>query len=307
MKNIAIAIHGGAGPMSDFIYEYKEEYKKSLTAIVQAGHKILVDGGTAVDAVYETVRRLEDDPLFNAGRGAALNSYGETRMDAAIMDGATLAAGAVANQHHIKNPIQLALAVMRDTPYVLLTGDGLEGLRKYKNIDKISMSHFITAHQLQKFFDHKKGDGHLTNDNPFFTRSTKSMTGTVGAVALDVYGNLASATSTGGADYCLPGRVSDSCIIGAGCYANNETCAVSGTGDGEYLMTGLTAHTISMMVKLTGLPIDTICSNVIGSYPEMACDIGVICLDRSGAISIRFNAERMHRAWIDVAGQLSCF
>ena len=305
MNRTAIAIHGGAGAASHFIKKYEQDYKNSLSTIVRAGRKMLEDGCTAIEAVAGTARLLEDNPLFNAGKGAALNARGQVSMDAAIMNGATLKAGAVAGQDQIKNPVALAQAVMEHTPHVLMNGDGLNILRKFKGWDIVSKSYFMTAHQIQEYLDLKK-DSRANNDNSVPHLNARERHGTVGCVALDCYGDLAAATSTGGASYCIPGRISDSCIIGAGCYANNKTCAVSVTGDGEYLMTRLAAHTVSMAMELADMPLQQACEYAIAKYPSDDCDAGIISVNRNGDIGICYNSERMHRAWIGSDGQLNC-
>jgi L-asparaginase / beta-aspartyl-peptidase len=296
----AIAIHGGAGPATAFIKAREEQYLRRLGAIVQEAYNALKEGAGALDAVTQAVCMLEDDPLFNAGKGSALNRDGKTGMDAAIMDGNTQKAGAVAHQTRVPNPIKLARAVMDGSPYVLLTGSALEELIKEKKLETVPESYFHVAHQLQVYEERRQKEQGAASGN------SGQDHGTVGAVARDQYGNVAAGTSTGGADFCIPGRISDSCIIGAGCYAHNESCAVSGTGDGEFLITGVVAHKIAALVALAHYSVADACRAVISEYPAGKCDMGVIAIDRKGRIGHAFNTDRMHRAWIDMEGRMTC-
>ncbi|MDB5132754.1 MAG: Beta-aspartyl-peptidase [Mucilaginibacter sp.] len=298
MKRIAIAIHGGASQDSDFIRQNKTGYEEGLKAAVQAGYAVLQKGGSAIDAVERAVNCLEDNPLFNAGRGSALNNQGKVEMDAAIMDGENLKAGAVAMVKSVKNPISLAKKVLEKTSHVLLCGYGALKLAKEAGIVLEEDQYFITGHQLDEF---KQANLEETGD----ILLKKQVHGTVGAVALDEYGNIAAATSTGGTPNSLPGRVGDSCMIGAGCYADNRTCAISATGDGEYIITGVIANTISLYTELTGKNLQEACDYVIKERnKDTPGDMGVISINKNGEIGITFNCERMHRAWIDTNGNM---
>jgi beta-aspartyl-peptidase (threonine type) len=290
MSKIALVVHGGASEATPFLLEHMEEYKEGLKQAVQSAYKILQKGGNALNAVERAVMLLEDNYLFNAGRGSALNNKGEVEMDAAIMNGKTLEAGAVSMVRNIKNPISLARIVMTKTKHVLLSGYGAIDLAKAREITLEPDSYFITEHQYKDYL--------ITNR--FMSHKAllkKKFHGTVGAVALDIKGNLASATSTGGTSNCLPGRIGDSCIIGAGCYANNNTCAVSGTGEGEVLIEGVVAHTISMLVELKKYTLKHACHYVIHERNRNG-EIGVISVNRKGKIGIAFNTEIMKRAWM---------
>jgi beta-aspartyl-peptidase (threonine type) len=299
MNEIAIAIHGGASSDSEFIRQHKAAYETGLGAAIQAAYTVLKNGGSALDAVELAVNYLEDDPLFNAGRGSALNHEGQVEMDAAIMDGRTLKAGAVAMAKGIKNPVSLAKKVLSETNHVLLSSDGAQKLAQDTGIGLASDNYFVTDHQLNEL-QAAQAEEYQAD------LLKKQKHGTVGAVALDQYGNVAAATSTGGTSNSLAGRVGDSCIIGAGCYANNQTCAVSATGDGEYIITGVIAGTISLYMELTGKNLQEACEYVIHERnKDTPADMGVISIDRKGEIGITFNCERMHRAWIDTTGQLS--
>jgi len=292
MGKIGIAIHGGAGPDSEFIKENIEGYKEGLKEAIRSAYKLLQDGNSAIDVVEEAVRKLEDNPLFNAGRGAAINNDGEVEMDASIMDGKSLKAGAISMVRNVKNPITLAKAVMQKTEHVLLSGYGALEFAKTVNIELEADAYFITAHHYDEYMK-------MRDKERFQELLKKSVHGTVGAVALDKDGNIAAATSTGGTTNSLAGRIGDSCIIGAGCYANNNTCAVSGTGDGEFLIRGVIAHSISSAVEYLHCSLQDACDLVIhGKNKNSEGNIGVISINTQGEIGISFNSDRMHRAWI---------
>ena len=291
-NKIAIAIHGGAGPGSNYIKEHRQEYESHLREVIDAAYKLLKNGGTAVDAVEAAVRLMEENELFNAGRGSAINSKGEVEMDASIMDGAKISAGAVSMVKNVKHPVTLAKLVMLDTSHVLLSGAGALEFARSKNLELEADAWFITPHQYDIFIEESK-----STSAPELMK--KRVHGTVGAVALDYKGNVAAATSTGGTTNSLPGRIGDSCIIGAGCYANNKTCAVSGTGDGEFLITGVVAHSIAAAIEYTGCSLQAACDLVIHEKNQhVEGDMGVISVNQLGDIGISFNSERMHRAWI---------
>lgn len=290
MKNIAIAVHGGASEDSPFLQQHQKEAEQGLAAATTKGYAVLEKGGSALDAVQEAVICLEDNALFNAGKGSALNSHGEVEMDASLMDGSNLQAGAVSMVRFVKNPIALARLVMEKTKHVFLSGYGaLECAQSYEMAMEPE-SYFITEHQ---FAEYKRLHQIETTEDI----QNKKMKGTVGAVALDSKGNLAAGTSTGGLSNCLPGRIGDSCIIGAGCYANNTTCAVSGTGEGEYLIREVVGHTISMMVEAK-MGLQEACDYVIFERNKiLQGEMGVISLDKHGVFGISFNTEIMKRAW----------
>lgn len=243
MKKIAIAVHGGAGESSQFLKKHRTENEEGLSAAALLGYEVLSKGGSALDAVEEAVKSLEDNPYFNAGKGSTLNCKGEVEMDASIMNGKNLKAGAVSMVRNVKNPIVLARIIMNKTRHVFLSG---YGALEIANAEKICVEpdvYFFTEHQYKEF---DKLNKHETLQDIL----DKKGMGTVGAVALDKKGNLAAGTSTGGTSNSLPGRIGDSCVIGAGCYANNQTCAMSGTGEGETLIKGVIGHTISMWMEL---------------------------------------------------------
>lgn len=233
---------------------------------------------------------LEDNPLFNAGRGSALNCKGEVEMDASIMNGKNLKAGAVSMVRNVKNPVSLARIIMNKTKHVLLSGYGALEIAKNEGIHFETDSYFVTEYQQALF---KKYSKHETVQQIL----EKKIYGTVGAVALDKRGNLAAATSTGGTSNCLPGRVGDSCVIGAGCYANNKTCAVSGTGEGEYLIREVVAHTISIMIEFN-MSLQDACDHVIHiRNKRYKGHMGVISVNAKGEVGIAYNTKIMKRAW----------
>ncbi|HYF02611.1 MAG TPA: isoaspartyl peptidase/L-asparaginase, partial [Patescibacteria group bacterium] len=261
MSKIAIAIHGGASSASKRDYEKEEAYKKSLKEIVESSYKILEEGGTAIDAVEHAVRLLEDDPLFNAGRGSGLNCNGEVEMDAAIMDGRKRDAGAVSALRHVKNPITLARTIMERTEHVLLSADGAEEYAIEVGMEMQPRKYFITPERYKSWADGKEEEAEKKLEKADEQKNGREKSrkikekgyGTVGAVAIDKDGNLASATSTGGTPSKMCGRVGDSPVIGAGTYANNETCAVSCTGDGEYFIKTCAAYDVSCLLEYKGL------------------------------------------------------
>jgi beta-aspartyl-peptidase (threonine type) len=297
MHNFAIAIHGGAGEDSPFIKENYSGYEQGLKEAAEAGQAVLKNKGTAMDAVIAAVCTLENNPLFNAGRGSALNHEGKIEMDAAVMNGQDLKAGAVAMVTGVKNPVVLAHAVMEKTNHVLLAGPGATEFARSMDMPLEEESYFITQHQLDELNSARQESEDSLLQKP--------VRGTVGAVAMDMFGNVAAATSTGGTSNSLPGRIGDSCMIGAGCYASNNTCAVSGTGDGEFLIRGVTAHSIAMLMEARGCSVQQACDEVVHQRSIPGGDIGVIAVTAAGEIGISFNSERMHRAWSNGDGDLT--
>ncbi len=287
MSKFAIAIHGGAGQNSKFIEENYEAYKEGLKTAIQYGYQLLSNGTSAIDAVEETVRLLEDNPLFNAGKGAALNSHGEVEMDASIMDGSLRTAGAVSIVKKVKNPISLAKKIMEQGQHVHLGGYGALIFAEECGMELMPDDYFIVQRQIDDL-NEEKSYGH----------------GTVGCVALDSAGRLASATSTGGISNSLPGRVGDSCMIGAGCYAD-DVCASSCTGDGEVIITNVIAHKVALLMELTEMTLQEACNFIVNNTERVIPgDVGVVSVDRNGNVAFSFNCDRMHRASIDASGEL---
>ena len=259
-SSFAIAVHGGAGTIdrNQLTPEREKEYRSALEQAVQTGAAILSRGGSSLDAVEAAVRLLEDDPNFNAGRGAVFTSAGTNEMDASIMDGKTLKAGAVASLKHIKNPISLARLVMEKSPHVMLEGEGAEAFAKENGIELVDPKYFFTQRRWDELQKEKK------KASEGGTSPASERHGTVGAVALDQSGNLAAATSTGGTTNKRPGRVGDSPIIGAGTYASNATCAVSCTGDGEYFIRAAVAHEVSSLIENKGVSVKEAAETALG-------------------------------------------
>ena len=306
---IALVIHGGAGTISrkDMTPAMDAEYRAVLKQALDAGYAVLKQGGHSLDAVQAAIRIMEDNPLFNAGKGAVFAHNGKNEMDAAIMDGATLKAGAVAAVEHIKNPIDLARLVMDKTPHVLLMGEGAEEFARSQGMTMMPASYFFTQHrwdELQKALKAEQ-DGKKDASAEQYPGTTAHGFGTVGAVALDRYGNLAAGTSTGGLTNKYYGRVGDSPIIGAGTYANDESCGVSGTGTGEYFIRLDLSKTISDLMLYKGIPLkqaaDQLVMHDLVAFGGNDTG-GAIAMDRDGNIAMPFNTEGMYRGYIDTAG-----
>lgn len=294
-----IVIHGGAGTMDkeQMTPEREAEYRAKLTEAVQAGHVILEKGGTSLDAVVAAVTVLEDSPLFNSGRGAVLNRAGKIELDASIMEGRTLAAGAVTGVTETRNPILLARAVMEKTPHVMLAGAGAEAFAREQGLPRVPNSYFETERRRRAWErENQKAPGAPERGAARRTmESAETGFGTVGAVALDQHGNLAAATSTGGRLNKLPGRVGDSPIIGAGNYANNRTCAVSGTGHGEFFMRTVAAHRVSALMEFQQQDVQTAASTVLREIESLGGTGGIIAIDRRGRVALPFNTPGMYR------------
>lgn len=304
MSKYAIAIHGGAGTIlkSSMTPEKETLYRKGLSDAIEAGEKILAAKGTSLDAVEAAIRVLENNPLFNAGKGAVFTNEGKNEMDASIMVGDTLAAGAVAGIRNVKNPISLARAIMEKSEHVLLAGDGATAFAKKINTEFAPDDYFFDAtrfEHLQKakeadgvFLDHTEGDKF---QNPLNGGEKKF--GTVGCVALDVHGNLAAGTSTGGMTNKKFGRVGDSPIIGSGTYANNNTCAISCTGHGEFFIRAVVAYDISCLMEYKGLSLKEACKEVVNNkLVKFGGEGGLIAIDVKGNIDLPFNSDGMYRA-----------
>lgn len=297
MNKITILVHGGAGADSEFIRKNKEGIKKGLLDAIDKGYEILKNNGTAVEAVEAAVNSLEDNPLFNAGRGSAINAKGEVEMCASIMDGKTLNSGAVAIVKNVKHPVSLAKAIMENTSFIYLGNAGALDYARSINIQLEPDSYFITEHQYDEYAK-KREKEFLSTRSVALEQIEQKMHGTVGAVALDSEGNIAAATSTGGTPNAKEGRIGDSSMIGVGTFADNKTCAISCTGDGEYLIRGVISHSISAAIKYKGLSLKEAAALVVHEENKnIEGDIGIIALDRDGNFTLEFNSERMLRAW----------
>jgi isoaspartyl peptidase/L-asparaginase-like protein (Ntn-hydrolase superfamily) len=278
----ALAIHGGAGVIRGSV---TARHRAGLRRALHAGWTILEAGGTSLDAVTAAVVALEDDALFNAGRGAVRNAEAKHELDAAIMDGATLRAGAVAAVSRIRNPVLAARAVLERSPHVMLAGRGAEQFAARQKIPLVRPGYFRTAARRasrRKDREHRHG--------------------TVGAVALDREGNLAAATSTGGFPGKLPGRVGDSPIVGAGTWADNATCAVSGTGDGEIFMRTVLAYDVAARMRYGGASLRRAAAAALAGVARLGGSGGLVAVDRRGNLAMPFNSPGMFRAWIGREG-----
>jgi beta-aspartyl-peptidase (threonine type) len=290
----AIVIHGGAGGISreSVTPELDKEYRAALMVALNTGKEILSDGGSALDAVEQTIRTMEDNPLFNAGKGAVFTHDGKNELDAAIMDGSDLAAGAIAGVTDIKNPISAARRVMTNSLHVLLTGAGASQFAKEQGLDIVPASYFFTERRFSELQEILK----------------KEKNGTVGCCALDKKGNLAAGTSTGGMANKKYNRVGDAPIIGAGTYANNNSCAVSATGHGEYFIRYTVAHDISALMQYKGLSLKEASELVVNDKLVKAGGSGgVICVDNSGNVSLPFNSKGMFRGFATADGKEGVF
>lgn len=302
LKNVVVAVHGGAGAAYRPMTHADEEYTHHLQQSLRAGYQVIRQGGSAVDAVEASARYLEDCPLFNAGRGAVLNSAGQIELDAAIMDGKTLAAGAVASVRTIKNPITAARAVMEKTSHVMLVAEGAEKFAAEAGLEIVDPSYFLTQHRLDQL---KAFQAKLEHERQgLVAPEGKRKFGTIGAVARDSDGNLAVATSTGGTMNKLPGRVGDSPLIGAGTFADNASCAVSGTGEGEYFVRTVAAHSMSQLIKHKGLTVSAAADEVLFSVAQLGGSGGLIAIDAAGNCTLSFNSERMFRGCITTDGNI---
>ncbi len=306
---IGFIIHGGAGVIKkgSLSPQKEAEFRRKLEEALLAGYKALQTGKTSLDAVEIAIRMLEDSPLFNAGKGAVFTADGKNELDASIMDGKTLKAGAVAGLHRVKNPISLARKVMENSPHVMMIGDGAEKFAKEQGIELVLPRYFWTKARwdsLQQIIKEEKAKEKKKVSEFRNPKSQNERYGTVGAVALDKNGDLAAGTSTGGMTYKKYGRVGDAPILGAGTYANNETCGVSATGWGEYFIRLGIARDISAIVEYKGVSIQEAVDTVIQKkLQNLGGDGGVIALDKNGNIGISFNSDGMYRAYIDENGK----
>jgi beta-aspartyl-peptidase (threonine type) len=288
----ALAIHGGAGtlPRAEMSAERELKYRAGLAAALDAGYSVLQGRGTSLDAVTRAVTVLEDNPLFNAGRGSVFTLDGHNELDAAIMDGRTLQAGAVCGVTRIRNPIELARTVMEHSEFVMLSGAGAEEFALSRGMAFVPQSYFYTPERWQQLERIRSGDAALS-------ALTISHVGTVGAVAMDGDGRLAAATSTGGMTGKRYSRIGDSPIIGAGTYADDRSCAVSATGHGEIFIRAAVAHDICSRIRFGGRALlEAVREVVFEELPALRGEGGVIAIDRRGEIAMEFNSQGMFRA-----------
>jgi beta-aspartyl-peptidase (threonine type) len=321
---ITLVIHGGAGTITraNMTPEKEKAYREVLNTALQKGYAVLKQGGTSEKAVETAIMVMEDSPLFNAGKGAVFTNEGKNEMDAAIMDGKTLKAGAIAGVTTIKNPIRGAIAVMEKSPHVLMAGKGADLFAKEQGLEIVDPSYFYTEARykaLQKAKEEEKVEldhtentkkdigkkpktGFVKEEDLIFTEGKKY--GTVGCVALDKFGNLTAGTSTGGMTNKKYGRIGDAPIIGAGTYANNNTCAVSATGHGEFFIRSVVAYDISALMEYKGLSVKEAADEVVmKKLVERGGEGGLIALDRNGNIAMPFNSEGMYRGYVKADGK----
>jgi beta-aspartyl-peptidase (threonine type) len=324
MTEPVLVIHGGAGAISraEITPELRASYETALRQVLEQGERVLAQGGSALDAVTEAVRLLEECPLFNAGHGAVFTSAANHELDAAIMEGATLRCGAVANLTSVRNPVLAARAVMEQSPHALMVGAGAEAFLRERGLEMVPNGFFSTPQrreQLERV--RQSGLDTMVLDHDAQARAAQvkhaarcvdaaqapldedTKFGTVGAVALDAMGNLAAATSTGGMTNKRPGRVGDSPLIGAGCYAHNAACAVSATGTGEAFIRAVAAHDIAARMRYAGASLEQACNQVVHEMlPQVNGAGGVIAVDAMGTVCMPFNTQGMYRGYVR-AGQ----
>ncbi|MEX3018752.1 beta-aspartyl-peptidase [Kluyvera sp. STS39-E] len=299
MGKAVIAIHGGAGAISrhQLSAQKEHEFVTALSDIVESVQKMLESGACALDAVTEAVRQLEECPLFNAGIGSVFTAEETHELDACVMDGNSLAAGAVAGVKHLRNPVLAARLVLENSPHVMMIGEGAEAFAKSQGMELVHNSLFSTDTRFQQLVE-ARSNGEFILDHDGSPLDERQKMGTVGAVALDFDGNLAAATSTGGMTNKLPGRVGDSPLVGAGCYANNASVAVSCTGTGEVFIRMLAAYDIAALMEYGNLSLLEACERVVmEKLPALGGSGGLIAIDREGNVVLPFNSEGMYRAW----------
>jgi beta-aspartyl-peptidase (threonine type) len=297
-RRLAIAIHGGAGVIAreQLGADGGATYRQGLEAALDAGYAVLEAGGSSLDAVTTAVRLLEDNPLFNAGRGAVLAHDGRAYLDASIMSGKDLSAGAVTGVTTVRHPIDLARRVMQDSPHVMLSGEGAEEFAGLKGLERVPNDWFITPTRRQQLDRVLQGRSAPRNELQGL--------GTVGAVAVDARGDVAAATSTGGMTNKRWGRIGDAPIIGAGTYANNASCAVSATGHGEYFIRSVVAHDICALVEYKGWSLERAAKEVVqGKLVQRGGEGGIIAVDPQGNLVLEFNSPGMFRGLRDSSGR----
>lgn len=290
-----LAIHGGAGVIlrENMNAEQEAAYRAALETALEAGADVLRNGGSAVDAVQAAVLPMENDPLFNAGVGAVFTAAGEHELDASIMSGLDRDAGAVAGVKRVENPILAARAVMDQSEHVMFAGEGADAFAESVGLDMVPNTHFDTERRRKS----------LENVLRKRARTAAERHGTVGAVAMDRDGNLAAATTTGGMTAKAVGRIGDAPLIGAATYAQNDVCAVSATGHGEYFIRVGVAKSICDRAGLLGESVDVAAQNVLGQVADLGGDGGVVLMDGAGTVFYEFNSEGMYRGSIDPAGK----
>jgi beta-aspartyl-peptidase (threonine type) len=309
-STFGLVIHGGAGVIvrPELTPEFEAQYRAKLAETVDTGYAVLDRGGTCLDAVVAAIKVMENSPLFNAGHGAVMNAEGACELDASIMDGRTLDAGAVAGLQHIRNPIVLARDVLERTPHVMLIGGGAEAFAWQLGYEFVPNQYFQTERRRRQLAVARElepraaGDSRRGQDRVTFATVDDNKYGTVGCAALDRQGNLAAGTSTGGMTNKQYGRVGDSPIIGAGTYAKNATCALSATGHGEFFIRSVFGHNVSALMEYKGLPLAQAAAEAVRQMAELGGTGGLVAIDRQGNVAMPFNTPGMYRGH-RVAGQ----
>ncbi len=295
----ALVIHGGAGGSvkEKITKEMQEQYSNVLNEALKAAAGILKTGGSSLDAVEKAIRIMEDSPLFNAGKGSVFTAEGKNEMDASIMDGKTGKAGAVAGVSTIRNPISAARAVMEKSKHVMLTGEGAENFAKKQGLEIVDPSYFYTKRRWDELQKSKEEAADTAKEH-----------GTVGAVALDLDGNIAAGTSTGGMTNKMKGRIGDSPIIGAGTYANNETCGVSCTGHGEFFIRNVVAYDVSAIMSYLGISVNQAANYIVNNkLANQGAEGGLIAIDHDGNITMQYNTVLMFRGYVSAEGKTGTF
>jgi L-asparaginase / beta-aspartyl-peptidase len=313
---ITLVIHGGAGTIlkENMTPELEKAYHDKMQEALRKGYEILKAGGKSIDAVTEVIKILEDSPLFNAGKGAVFSADGKNELDASIMEGATLKAGSCASLMTVKNPITLARSIMENSPHVMLIGRGAEKFAKEQGLTIVPNEYFRTEKRLKQLKEDKgekikeKPKKKTKDDSSLLDKMPTDKFGTVGCVALDEYGNIVAGTSTGGMSNKKWNRVGDAPIIGAGTYANNQTCGVSATGHGEFFIRAVVAYDISALMEYQGLSLEQAANRVVmEKLVKMGGEGGIVALDKNGNITMPFNSAGMYRGYIKVDGQAQTF
>ncbi len=308
-STFGIVIHGGAGTIlrKNMTPEKEAKYRAVLAEAIQVGHEILKAGGSSQEAVERTIHIMEDSPLFNAGKGAVLNANASIELDASFMDGKSLDAGAISGVRTVKHPISAAIKVMEASPHVMLSGSGADAFASEQGLEIVTPEYFYTERRINALKQvQEAADSNKTTLKPIESNFQKQQRyGTVGCVALDLSGNLAAGTSTGGMTNKKWNRIGDAPIIGAGTYANNSTCAISATGWGEFFIRSVVAHDISALMEYKGLTIQEAAYEVIhNKVAKLGGDGGVVGIDRSGNVMMEMNTPGMYRAQMDALGKL---
>ncbi len=307
-RPVAIVIHGGAGTIrrENLSEDVESAYRAKLAESVRAGHSVLANGGTSRESVIAAIRIMEDSPLFNAGKGAVFTNEARVELDASIMDGETLNAGAITGVGRIRNPIELANAVLEKSPHVMLMGAGAEAFAVEQGFGMVDNSYFHTERRLKQLKRVQESEARtaLSEDDDFDKALADKKLSTVGAVAIDRFGNITAGTSTGGMTNKRFGRIGDSPIIGAGTYAENGVCGISATGHGEFFIRAAVAHDICARVAYKQIPLQQAADEVImDKLVNMGADGGIIGLDGDGNVVFSFNSKGMYRASIDASGK----